>query len=77
MCGDAYFVQRKLVAYIHTRCRMTPSLRANATLVRFIPRRFAISHAERRANMPTADYKETEAGGIDPNRVLTLHFQAD
>ena len=33
------FDQRKLVPSIHMRCRMTPSLRANATRAFFVPRR--------------------------------------
>ena len=43
----ASFVQRKLVPSIHIRCRMTPSLRAKATLARFIPRRLATSIPQR------------------------------
>lgn len=34
--------QRKSVSSIHIRCRITASLRATATLARFIPRRLAI-----------------------------------
>ena len=48
-------LQRKVVPSNHKRCNTLASLRAKATLARFIPRRFATSRAQRfRAEKRTA-----------------------
>src|SRR5215208_6771788 len=47
--------QRNVVPFTHMRCKMTASLRANATFARFMPRRRATSSAQRlRAEKRTA-----------------------
>ena len=44
---NSAFVHRKSVPSTHIRCKITPILRASATLARFSPRRFATSTAQR------------------------------
>ena len=44
---NSAFVHRKSVPSTHIRCKITPILRASATLARFNPRRFATSIPQR------------------------------